>query len=138
MSRAGAPCSEINALMSRLVSSTTRTWRCAPSAVRAETFRADLGQSFLDGFLDLLGRHVSITSAGFLHGLLKDAPASGLLDEFGEIALLHPLLCQKATHGHIGRLRDLDAPAHGVLFHGVFSKAVMCLSAYTRIFRCLQ
>jgi len=95
-----------------------------PSATRTETFRANFGQGFLDGFLDLLGRHMSITGAGFLYGLLKDAPASGLLDEFGEIALLHPLLGQKATHGYIGRLRDLDAPAHVILFHEYSPKRV--------------
>jgi hypothetical protein len=81
-----------------------------PSATCAETFRAGLGQGFFDGLFDFLGRYMCITCASFPHGLLKDAPARSLLDEFGEIALLHPLLCQKTAHGYIGRLRNLDAP----------------------------
>jgi len=47
--------------------------------------------------------------AGFADGLMKDAPADSLLDEFREITLLHTLDTQKGAQGMIG----LFGPGNG-------------------------
>src|ERR1035437_7545724 len=60
---------------------------------------------------------------------MKNMGANGLLDEFREVALFHPLGAQKRAQGEIGFLRDLDVPADCFFLH-VFTQGGR-INAYT-------
>jgi hypothetical protein len=61
------------------------------AGARPVVFRADVFDGLVNHLLELLRGNVGESFAGLADGLMKDAPADSLLDEFREVALLHPL-----------------------------------------------
>ena len=72
-------------------------------------FRADVFDGLVNHLLELDRGNVGESFAGFADGLMKDAPADRLLNEFREITLLHALGTQKGAQGMIG----LFGPGNG-------------------------
>jgi hypothetical protein len=74
-------------------------------------FRADVVDSLINHLLEFVLRNSSETFAGFLGGLVEDAPADGLLDELRDITLFHALGTKIGTQGKIGLLGPGDGQA---------------------------
>lgn len=71
--------------------------------------RTDVFDGLVNHFLELFRGNIGESCARFADGLMKDAPADRLLDEFREVTLLHALGTQKSTQGVI----SLFGPGNG-------------------------
>ena len=77
-----------------------------------------LSAGFVDSFVDLslefITGEISKSFAGFLNRFVKNAPADGFLDEFGDVALLHALRAKVGAQGEVSLPRPSNGKASGI------------------------
>lgn len=69
------------------------------------------------------GGRPSKSLAGFVDGLVEEAPADGVVNEFRETGPLPALSAKQGAHGEVGLFGDDDAPADGSIVRGAGGSA---------------
>ena len=91
--------------------------------MRIEPLGTHRGKRLIDSHIDVRRGSRCVASFGVCNGLVEQAPADRLLDDFGEVTLLDTALSKDSTHNN---LRPSPSSAHITRQHGKERARVQC------------
>src|SRR6185437_6264819 len=83
--------------------------------MRIEPLGTHRSKRIIDSRIDVRRGSRCVAGFGLRNGLVQYTPANCLLDELGEVALLHAALSEERTYRDVGLFRDPYRPAYRVI-----------------------